>query len=88
MSAQPHDEQPVDAAVIRPTVWQENAAQFATRDRVASADLVLDVAVKDAIAALRDGRPGWAEYRLARAQERAGRILGPADWTTLAGGAR
>lgn len=87
MSAQQH-EQAVDAAVIRPTVWQENAARFASSDRVASADLVLDVAVKDAIAALRAGRPGWAEYRLARAQERAGRILGPTDWSTLAGGAR
>lgn len=74
--------------VVRPTVWQENADLAATRDRVEQADLVLDVAVKDAIDQIRGGRPGWAHYRLARAQERAARILGPTDWSTLAGGAR
>lgn len=74
--------------VARPTVWQENADRFATRDRVTQADLVLDVAVKNAIAQIRGGRPGYAHFQLARALERAGRILGPTDWSTLAGGAR
>ena len=74
--------------VLRPTVWQQNADMAATRDRVEQADLVLDVAVKDAITQIRGGRPGYAHYRLARAQERASRILGPTDWTTLAGGAQ
>lgn len=74
--------------VVRPTIWQENADQAATRDRLVQADMVLDVAVKDAVAAIRGGRPGWAQYRLARAGERAERILGPTDWSTLAGGAR
>lgn len=77
-----------EAQVIRPTVWQDNADQAATRDRVGAADLVLDVAVKDAIAAIRGGRPGWALYRLTRAQERASRILGPTDWSTRTAGAR
>lgn len=74
--------------VLRPTVWQQNADQHATKDRDRQAAVVLDVAVKDAIAAIRDGRPGWAHYRLVRAAERAQRILGPTDWSTLAGGAR
>lgn len=74
--------------VVRPTVWQENADLAASRDRVQQADLVLDVAVKAAVASIRSGRPGYAHYQLARAQERAGRILGPTDWSTLAAGAR
>jgi hypothetical protein len=82
------DVQVTDGNVVRPTIWQENADLAASKNRVEQADLVLDVAVKDAIALFRDGRPGRAHYRLARAQERAGRILGPTDWTTLAGGAR
>ena len=57
--------------VVRPTVWQENADMAASRDRVAQADLVLDVAVKNAIAQIRGGRPGYAHFQLARAQERA-----------------
>lgn len=76
------------AQIIRPTVWQENADQHATRDRVAAADLVLATAVKAAVESIRAGRPGYALFQLARAQERAGRILGPTDWTTRAAGAR
>lgn len=78
----------IELDAVRPTVWQENADQAATRDRVQQADLVLDVAVKNAIAQIRGGRPGYAHFQLARAQERASRILGPTDWSTLAGGAR
>jgi hypothetical protein len=74
--------------VIRPTVWQDNADRHATRDRVAHVDMVLDAAVKAAIASMRCGRPGYALFQLARAGERAERVLGPTDWTTLAGGAR
>ena len=77
-----------ESTVIRPTVWQENADLAATRDRIQQADLVLDTAVKAAIESLRGGRPGYAHFQLARAQERASRILGPTDWSTRAGGAR
>lgn len=78
----------VTGNVVRPTIWQENADLAASKDRIVQADLVLDVAVKAAIASLRGGRPGYAHFQLARAQERAGRILGPTDWTTRVGGAR
>lgn len=74
--------------VIRPTVWQENAAMAATRDRVAHVDLVLDAACKAAVESLRAGRPGYALFQLARAQERAERVLGPTDWSTRSAGAR
>lgn len=73
---------------VRPTVWQENADMAATRDRVEQADLVLDVAAKAAIASFRGGRPGYALFQLTTAGMRAERILGPTDWSTLAGGAR
>jgi hypothetical protein len=74
--------------VIRPTVWQQNADRHATRDRVTHTNQVLDAACKAAIASIRSGRPGYALFQLARAGERAERVLGPTDWTTLAGGAR
>jgi hypothetical protein len=74
--------------VVRPTVWQQNADQHATRDRDRQANVVLDVAVKSAIASLRGGRPGYALFQLTTAGMRAERILGPTDWSTLAGGAR
>lgn len=78
----------LDDNVVRPTIWQENADLAATRDRLAAADMVLDTAVKAAIESIRAGRPGYALFQLVRAQQRAGRILGPTDWTTRAGGAR
>ncbi|WP_210651316.1 hypothetical protein [Nocardioides sp. SYSU D00065] len=74
--------------VVRPTVWQENAARSATRDRVAHVDMVLDAACKAAVRSFREGRPGYALFQLARAEQRAARVLGPTDWSTLAGGAR
>lgn len=76
------------AEVLRPTVWQENADMAATRDRLSQAHIVLDVAVKAAIVSIRSGRPGYALFQLEKAGLRAERILGPTDWTTLAGGAR
>ena len=70
------------------TIWTQNADMAATRDRDQQANVVLDVAVKAAIASIRSGRPGYALFQLKTAELRAGRILGPTDWTTLAGGAR
>jgi hypothetical protein len=74
--------------VVRPTVWQEDADMAATRDRDPQANVVLDVAVKAAIASLRGGRPGYALFQLTQACLRAERILGPTDWSTRAAGAR
>lgn len=58
------------------TVQADDADRTATRDRQTAADLVLGMAVRDAIDYLRDGRPGYAEYRLTRALHSAQRILG------------
>jgi hypothetical protein len=63
------------------SIYTENANMAATRDLIPHADLVLDVACKDAVKAIREGRPGWALYRITRAAERAERILGPTDWS-------
>lgn len=66
-----------------PTVFKENAALAATRDRQAHVDVVLDAACKDYVQALRSGRPGWGLFRLTRAAERAERVLGPTDWSAV-----
>lgn len=58
---------------------QAVVAETATRDREAAADMVLAVAVTAAIELFREGRPGQAEFRLARAQASAARILGGAS---------
>lgn len=71
-----------------PTVYKDNANMAATRDTVAHADMVLDVAVKAAIVSIRSGRPGYALFQLTVAGERAARVLGPTDWATRAAGAR
>ncbi|MBA2952149.1 hypothetical protein GON03_19215 [Nocardioides sp. MAH-18] len=63
---------------------QETVARVATTDRRATADAVLDVAVKDAMRLVRQGQPGLAEFRLARAARAAARILGAGE----RGGAR
>lgn len=63
-------------ARVIPLACQEDAARAATRDREATADLVLSMAVKDAIDLIRCGRPGEAHYRLERARLTADRILG------------
>jgi hypothetical protein len=60
------------------TVWTDNAAQFASRDRQQAADRVLCAAVEVAVDLFREGRPGKAEWVLARAALSAERILGPA----------
>lgn len=58
------------------TAQADDAHAAATRDRSTSADLILTLAVREAIDAIRAGRPGWAEYRLTRVGLRAERILG------------
>ena len=65
-------------------LFANQAAAAATRDRVGTADQVLDVACQEAIAILRIGlvhEDAWAGFEarrvLARAQHRAHRILGP-----------
>lgn len=73
------------SAPVRLLACQQVAAAAATTDRAATAEQLLDVAVKDAVRLLRAGRAGLAEYRLARAGAAADRILGT---TTSTGGAR
>ena len=58
------------------SVWTDNAGTFATRSRQGAANLVLEVAVQEAVEWLRSGQPGRAEYVLTRAAESAQRILG------------
>ena len=60
------------------TVWTDNANAFATRDTDTHADMLLDVACKEAIRLYRAGRYGRAEYVIARAALSAARILGGA----------
>jgi hypothetical protein len=64
------------------TAQADDAHRAAYDDRAAHADLLLDLAVKEAIDWLRAGKPGYAEYRLTRAAMAAERILGP---TSVAG---
>lgn len=64
------------SATVHQLACQEVAGAVATTDREATADLVLDVAIKAAIRLYRQGRPGRAHYRLARALVQADRILG------------
>lgn len=58
------------------TAQSEDAHRAAYDDRDTTADLVLRLAVKDAIDWIRAGKPGRAEYRLQRALMSANRILG------------
>lgn len=55
---------------------QAVVAQVATTDRVETADRVLHVGVITAVALIREGRFGRAEYVLERARISADRILG------------
>ena len=59
------------------TVWSDNVDAFATRSRQGAANLVLEIAVIEAIGHLQAGEPGRAEYVLTRAGVSAERILGP-----------
>lgn len=61
---------------IRPLAVQQAASDAATKDREATADLVLGMAVRDAVDLIRDNRPGYARFRLTRALMSADRILG------------
>lgn len=63
-------------ATVHPLRCQEITGQVATTDRAATADLILDVAVKTAVALFREGCPGRARFVLTRAAMRADRILG------------
>ena len=58
------------------TVQAEDAHRVAITDRQSHADLVLQVAVDEALEHIRAGRVGFAEYRLERAYRSAQRILG------------
>lgn len=58
------------------TAAAEDAHRTATADRQAAADLVLSLAIHDAVGLIREGRVGFAEYRLGRALASAQRILG------------
>lgn len=65
-------------------LFADQAAAASTRDRVGTADQVLDVACQEAIGILRVGLvhgDAWAGFEarrvLARAQHRAHRIIGP-----------
>lgn len=64
------------------TIWNTNAATFATIDREAHADMLLDLALVEAAALIRiaiDEGSEWARLEavrvIAKAQRRAGRIL-------------
>ena len=59
------------------TIWSDNVDAFATRSRQGAANLVLEMAVQEALEHLKAGAPGRAEYVLTRAGESAQRILGP-----------
>lgn len=61
------------------TAQADDAHAAATSDRQAQADLVLNLAIIDAIDLIREGRPGFAEFRLTRALISANRILGRAS---------
>lgn len=67
------------------TAQADVADAVATRDRAAQADALLDVACKAAVDMIRRGRPGRAEYVLARDGLRAERILGGAVVVQLPG---
>lgn len=61
------------------TVQAEDAQRAATSDRATTADLVLSLAVREAVDLIREGRVGYAEFRLARAYRSAQRILGESE---------
>lgn len=58
------------------TVFSDDAQGVATKDRSATADMVLELAVRDAVRLIRLGRPGRAEFVMARAGTSADRIYG------------
>lgn len=58
-----------------PTVWQANAAEFASTPE-SYLDAERHDAVRKAVAALREGRPGYALFVMARSLERQTRIAG------------
>jgi hypothetical protein len=59
----------------RPTIWQDNADQFATRS-AEYVDQERRSAVREVIALLVDQKPGLALFKLVRSVERQARISG------------
>ena len=57
------------------TVWQQNAAEFASRPGT-YIDAERHNGVRKAMAAIVEGRPGYALFVLARSVERQNRIAG------------
>ena len=57
------------------TIWQDNASRFAST-QPEYIDQERHAGVRDAIQALREGRPGYALFKLARSVERQNRIAG------------
>lgn len=57
------------------TIWQANAASFASRPE-SYIDAERHDGVRKAMAAVLDGRPGYALFVLARSVERQNRIAG------------
>ncbi len=57
------------------TIWQDNAAAFTSRPE-SYVDQERRAGLAAAMDALRDGRPGYALFKLARSVERQNRIAG------------
>lgn len=57
------------------TVWQENAARFASTPET-HLDQERRAGIAEAMALVRQGRPGYAAFKLARSVERQNRISG------------
>lgn len=66
---------PTNGTVVRPTIWQDNAAAFATQ-QPAAIDMERRAAVRKALQLIVDGQPGRARYELARSVVRQNRIAG------------
>lgn len=61
--------------VVRPSIWQDNAATFASQQAPAI-DQERHAGVREAMALILEGRPGKARYVLARSVMRQARIAG------------
>lgn len=72
----------MSAPIRLATAQADDARRAAYDDRAGHAELLLRLAVREAIDLIRAGQPGYATYRLTRAGCAAERILGP---TSVAG---
>lgn len=57
------------------SIWQQNASRFSSK-QPAYIDQERRAGLTAAMEAIRDGRPGFALFKLARSVERQGRIAG------------